>query len=177
MAPVTTKRSPVTLNLKHYSLHLNFLSPSVQESFLFLVLHSKEQSKEYLIFLRLYTFLLTLQKSKPRASLLVSVLLKCAARKKKSQHAVCQIERDQNCLGKELCSKNFAGENYKTGQDYETVNIHQLLRAPWKAAALKTHGQQKKCQSAYQMYICSELGGDFQKGSLITSVVFSFSFY
>lgn len=68
----------------------------------------EEKSKEYLIFLRLHTFLLTLQKSKPRASLLILVPLKCVARKKKSQHSVCQTEMIQI-----VWERNFAGRTLK----------------------------------------------------------------
>lgn len=92
-------------------LHLNFPSKSHGTgaiSFSCSAQKKKEKSKEYLIFLRFCMLLLTLQKSKPRASLLISVLLKCVARKKKSQHTVCQIERIQI-----VWEKNFAGRTLK----------------------------------------------------------------
>jgi len=60
-------------------------------------------------------FLLTLQKSKPRASLLVSVLLKYVARKKKSQRTVCQIERI-----KIVRERNFAERTFKGGLQNRT---------------------------------------------------------
>lgn len=118
-----------------FKLHLNFppkshgtgaisFSCSAQK-------RKKEKSKEYLIFLRFCMLLLTLQKSKPRASLLISVLLKmCRKEEEKSTHCLSN-RKDPNCLGKELCRKNFERGNHKTGQDYETmINIHQHFRTP-----------------------------------------------
>lgn len=55
-------------------------------------------------------FLLTLQKSKPRASLLASVLLKCVARKRKSQHTVCQIERIKIVWERNFAERTLKGE-------------------------------------------------------------------
>lgn len=90
---VTTQRSHVTWNLKHYLVHLNFLPKALGTGVIYFSCSAqKKKAKQRILIILEIMYVPANTAEKPRASLLVSVLLKCVARKK-SQHTVCQIER------------------------------------------------------------------------------------
>lgn len=93
----------------------------------------------------------------------------CRKEEEKSTHCLSN-RKDPNCLGKELCRKNFEGGNHKTGQDYETmINIHQHFRTAWNI--FQTEDKQK--ENHFRSWVADvELGGDFQEGFLSSSLVF-----
>lgn len=108
--------------------------------------------------------LLTLQKSKPRASLLILVLLKCVARKKKSQHTVCQIERVQI-----VWEGNFAGRTLKGESQNRTGLWNNNKYTSAFQNSLKNIQRTNR-----RKFSLDELSGGFQEGFLCSSLGFFF---
>lgn len=159
--------------MKHYLVHLNSLPKPLGTGAIYFSCSAQKKTKQRILILEIMHVPANTAE-KPRASLLVSVLLKHVARKK-SQHTVCQIERIKITWESKFAEGTSKRELQNTTWFWKHDEYLLAFWTPLKPKAFKPDDKQKEHQFRYRVRAGDELGRDLQLGSLISSLVFSFS--